>query len=240
MAGRLRARTVAATNGNYSGSEDDMATSKIDSLRVAALSLILGAAATAVGGIVTQAIVQPATHVSDDRWSYPWSSSALIPLSLLWASLHVFVFYGLLGFARSRLAGPSRSARLGTALALAGTALLFVGELASIPIRNQHTDDTGATIVGALFAVAILLTAVGFLSAGIRTLRTRLWRDWRRFTPLSVGITACALLGLNSTHALAAGVALYALCLLALGIAVYTEAKPAAATTMLAAPEQIA
>jgi hypothetical protein len=217
-----------------------MATSKIDSLRAAALSLIVGAAATAAGGIVVQAIVQPATHVAHDRWSYPWSSSALIPLSLLWASLHVFVFYGLLGLARSGLAGTSRSARLGTALALAGTALLFVGELASIPIRNEHTDDTGATIVGALFAVAIVLTAVGFLSAGISTLRTWLWRDWRRFTPLSVGITACALLGLNSTHALAAGVALYGLCLIALGIAMYTETSPAADTSMLAASERIA
>ena len=217
-----------------------MATSRIDSLRAAALSLIVGAAATAAGGIVVQAIVQPATHVAHDRWSYPWSSSALIPLSLLWASLHVFVFYGLLGLARSGLAGTSGSARLGTALALAGTALLFFGELASIPIRNQHTDDTGATIVGALFAVAIVVTAVGFLSAGISTLRTQLWRDWRRFTPLSVGITACALLGLNSTHALAAGVALYGLCLIALGIAMYTEASPAADTSMLAAPEQIA
>jgi hypothetical protein len=218
-----------------------MATSTIKSLRAAAISCVAGATATTLGGIVVQAIVQPGTSVSHDRWSYPWSSGALIPISLLWASLHVFVFYGLLGFARSGLAGTNRSARLGATLALAGTALLFVGELASIPIRDQHTDDTGATIVGALFAVAILLTAVGFLLAGVSTLRARLWRDWRRFAPLSAGIAACALLGLNSTHALPAGVAVYGLCLLALGIAMYTEPTPTAANTLaLAAQEQLA
>jgi hypothetical protein len=212
---------------------------KIESLRAPATSCIVGAAATTLGGIVVQTIVQPATHVSDDRWSYPWSSGALVPISLLWASLHLFVFYGLLGFARSGFAGTSRSARLGTTLALAGTALLFVGELASIPIREQHTDDTGATIVGALFAAAIVLTAAGFLLAGISTMRARQWRDWRRFTPLGTGVATCALIGLNSTHALASGVAVYGLCLLALGVALYRQPTPSAADTLpLAAQEQ--
>ena len=217
-----------------------MATTRIDSLRAPAISCIVGAAATTLGGIAVQAIVQPGTHVSHDRWSYPWSSGALIAISLLWASLHVFVFYGVLGFARSGLAGTSRGARLGVWLALAGTALLFVGELASIPIRSQRTDDTGATIVGGLFAVAILLTAAGFLLAGISTLRVRLWRDWRRFTPLGVGIAACALLGLNTTNALSAGVAVYGVCVVALGIAMYRESTPAPDTSALTAQEQLA
>jgi hypothetical protein len=68
---------------------------KHGSLRAAAASCIVGAAATALGGIAVQAIVQPATSVSHDRWSYPWSSAALIPISLLWAVLHVLVFYGV-------------------------------------------------------------------------------------------------------------------------------------------------
>jgi hypothetical protein len=203
-----------------------MARATIDSLRAAGISCIAGAAATALGGIVVQGIVQPRTSVSDHRWSYPWSSSALVPISVLWASLHVFVFLGLLGFARSGLAGSSRSARLGTTLALVGTALLFAGELASIPIRNQRTADTGAVIVGALFGLAILLTALGFLAAGIATLRARLWHGWRRFTPLSAGIATTALLGVNVTKALPTGVAIYGLCVLALGIALYTQPVP--------------
>jgi hypothetical protein len=208
-----------------------MAKAKIESLRAAGISCIVGGAATVLGGIIVQGVVQPSTSVSDDRWSYPWSTGALVPISLLWASLHVFVFLGLLGFARSGLTGTSRGARVGPMLALVGTAFLFVGELASIPIRNQQTDDTSAVIVGAIFGVAILLTAVGFLAAGIATLRARLWRGWRRFTPLSAGIVACALLGLNSTKALPTGVALYGLSLLALGIALYTQPAPEAEET---------
>lgn len=203
-----------------------MARRDTKSLRTAGISCIVGAAATTLGGIVVQGIVQPVTTVSDHRWSYPWSSSALVPISLLWASLHLLVFVGLRGFARSGLAGPSRSARLGTTLALAGTALLVVGELASILIRDQRTDDTGAVIVGVTFALAILLTAVGFLAAGIATARARLWRGWRRFTPLSAGIATSALLGLNATKALPTGVAIYGLCLLGLGVALYTQPTP--------------
>jgi hypothetical protein len=215
-----------------------MTNANTDSLRRAAIAGIVGATATATGGLVVQAVVQPATHVSHDRWSYPWSSAALIPISLLWALLHVFVFYGVLGFARSHLAGRGPSARLGATLALAGTPLLFVGELASIPIREQHTDDTGATIVGGIFAIAILLTAAGFLLAGISTLRARQWRDWRRFTPLSVGIAACALLAINTTRALPAGVAVYGFCLLALAVALYTQPVPTSATALPLRPQE--
>ena len=218
-----------------------MTTPKTESLRTAAISCIVGAAATTLGGIAVQGIVQPATTVSDHRWSYPWSSGALVPISLLWASLHVLIFVGLLGFARSGLAGPSRSARLGTTLALVGTVLLFVGELSSILVRDQRTDDTGAAIVGGIFAAAILLTAVGFLAAGVATVRTRLWHGWRRFTPLAAALVSFALLGLNVTKALPTGVAVYGLCLLALGFALYTQPTPQPEKRpMLAAQEQVA
>ena len=203
-----------------------MARGDTKSLRTAGISCIVGATATTLGGIVVQGIVQPATTISDHSWSYPWSSDALVPISILWASLHVLVFVGVLGFARSGVAGHSRSARLGTTLALVGTALLFIGEIASIPIRDQRTDDTGAVIVSAIFALAILLTAVGFIAAGIATMRARLWHRWRRFTPLTAGIVSLALLGLNVTKALPTGVAIYGLCLLALGVALYTQPTP--------------
>lgn len=218
-----------------------MATPDTKSLRTAGISCIVGAAATTLGGIVVQGIIQPATTVPDHRWSYPWSSGALVPVSILWASLHVLVFVGLLGFARSGVAGHTRSARLGTTLTLVGTALLFVGEIASILIRDQRTDDTGAVIVGAIFALAILLTAVGFLAAGIATVRARLWQGWRRFTPLTAGIVTFALLGLNVTKALPTGVAIYGLCLLALGVALYTRPTPEAEERpVLAVQEQAA
>lgn len=203
-----------------------MLSTNIDSVRRAAIAGIVGATATATGGLVVQAVVQPSTTVSDQRWSYPWSSGSLVPISILWASLHVLVFVGVLGFARSGLAGTSRGARVGIALALAGTALLFIGELASIPVRDQQVGDTGAELVGAIFAIAIVLSAVGFLSSGVAAIRAHLWRGWRRFTPLCAGIWTTVLLGLNMTKALPTGVAVYGLCLLALSVALYTQPVP--------------
>jgi hypothetical protein len=215
-----------------------MANTNIDSLRRAAIAGIVGASATAIGGLVVQAVIQPSTTISDERWSYPWSSSSLVPISILWASLHALVFFGVLGFARSGLAGKSRGARVGVFLALAGTALLFVGELASIAVRNQQVDGTGAELVGAIFAVAIVLSAVGFLASGVATVRARLWRGWRRYAPLGVGIWATALLGLNMTKALPTAVAVYGLCLLALSIALYTQPVPSSAAELRLRPQE--
>ena len=214
-----------------------MANTNVDSLRRAATAGIVGATATAIGGLVVQAVIQPSTAVSDERWSYPWSSSSLVPISILWASLHVLVFFGVLGFARSGLAGRSRAARFGPPLALTGTALLFVGELASIAVRDQQVDDTGAVLVGAIFAIAIALLAVGFLSSGIATLRARLWLGWRRYVPLAVGIWTAALLGLNMTKALPTAVAVYGLCLLALSVALNTQPVPTSAARVPLRPQ---
>jgi len=215
-----------------------MVSTNIDSVRRAAIAGIVGATTTAIGGLVVQAVIQPSTTVSDQRWSYPWSSSSLVPISILWASLHVLVFVGVLGFARSGLAGKSRGARVGVALALAGTALLCIGELASIAVRDQQVGDTGAELVGAIFAIGIVLSAVGFLSSGVSTIRANLWRGWRRYTPLGAGIWTTLLLGLNATKALPTGVAIYGLCLLALSVALYTQPMPSPAAEPRLRPQE--
>jgi hypothetical protein len=215
-----------------------MAQANTESLRRAAIAGIVGATATAIAGLIVQAVVQPATSVSDEMWSYPFSSSALVPMSILGACLHVLVFIAVLGFARSGLAGPSRSARVGLFLALAGTALLFVGELASIPVRDQRVADTGAMIAGAIFGIGGLLSAVGFIAAGLATARVGLWQSWRRFTPLAAGISTGAVLGLQLVDAIDAGIVLYGLCLLALAVALYTQPVPSSATALTLRPQE--
>jgi hypothetical protein len=149
----------------------------------------------------------------------------------------VLVFVGLLGFARSGLAGRGRGARVGANLALAGTALLFVGEVASIPIRHQHVDDTGATIVGVIFGLAIVLSALGLITAGTTTLRARRWPGWGAATPLIAGLWTATLLGAEPIGALAAGVAGYGLCLLALGIGLLGQTSAASLRVPALYPE---
>jgi hypothetical protein len=199
---------------------------QIRQIRRAAVGMMVAAAATAVAGAVLQFGLQPAADISDDMWRYPWSSSgAFVAFSVFSATIHGLVAFGVLAFRRSGVAGRSRAATVGVALAVAGTLLLLVGELASIPIRNAEVSDTSAGIVGGVFGLASILSAVGFLLAGRATLRAGVWHDWRRFTPLVTGIWTSALVVIAPalTKALHGGVGLYGVCLLAMAIALYTE-----------------
>jgi hypothetical protein len=229
---------VARQIDHYLEARATMTNASTDSLRRAAIAGIVGATGTVIGGLVVQIVVQPATTVSDEMWSYPFSSAALVPVSILRAFLQVLVFIVVLGVARSGLAGTSRSAHIGLFLALAGTALLFVGELASIPIRDQRGDDTEAAIVGAIFGIGGLLCASGLIAAGIATARAGLWQSWRRFTPLATGISIGGVFALQPVGALDAGVAVYGFCLLALAVALYTQPSSSPATALSLRPQE--
>jgi hypothetical protein len=195
-------------------------------IRRAGLLGAAGGALTVIAGLVVQGIVQPASDVSDELWSYPWSSGALVPVSLVYAVFHALIFIGILGYARSGVAGPGRGARVGTVIALIGTAVLAVAELLSIPIADQRMDDTGAGLVGACFGLGSLLSAIGFIVAGVATVRAARWDGWRRFVPLATGIWLAALVVLATTPALAVGVTLYGVFISALGVALWTQPTP--------------
>ncbi len=208
-----------------------MLTPTTEPVRRAAIALIAGALITAIGGAAAQ-IVQASSSVSQDLWRYPWSSDAFVPISLLWAIAHALVIAGLLGLRRSALAGPGKDATVGLSLAVAGTALLLAAEFASLPFANQPVDNTGPAIVGALFGLGSVLSGIGLLITGRAALRAGRWEDWRRFTPLIAGAwTIVPLTAIAMTNALPTGIAIYGICLLAIGIAMYT--RPAAANSAL-------
>ncbi|GAB2656082.1 hypothetical protein [Kribbella swartbergensis] len=196
-----------------------------DIRKLAAVGLV-GAALTALSGVLVAAVVQPASDVSDEQWSYPWSSAALVPVSSLYAVFHLLVFAGMLGFARTV---STRAARIGTALALVGTFVFFVAELATIPFADQRMDDTGPQIVGAVFGLGVALTAVGLIVAGVSVLRSADWHGWRRYAPLAAGLWSLVMIAVSFTGALAAGVAVYGASLFVLYWAVYTRPTEAPA-----------
>ena len=158
-------------------------------IRHAASGFIVAAAATAAAGAILFLGLQPTTDLSDDMWRYPWeSSSAFVVFSLFSTVLHALVIVGLRALGGSGVTGLSRAATVGLALTLAGTSLLLVGELASIPVRDGRNDDTDVGIVGAIFGFGGIASTIGFLLIGWTTLRARVWHDWRRFTPLATGV----------------------------------------------------
>jgi hypothetical protein len=191
-------------------------------VRTAGIVGALGGALTALSGLLVETVVTPASDIPDDRWSYPWSGAAFVAVCVVYAAFHALVYYGVLGFARGGAAGTGRAARIGTATALAGTAVLFVSEFLSIPVADQRVDDTGAALVGACFGLGTLLSAVGFVVAGVATVRAAHWDGWRRYTPLATGVWLTALVFLAMTPLLPVGVAVYGLLLTALGVAVAT------------------
>ncbi|MGD9755692.1 MAG: hypothetical protein AB7W59_32265 [Acidimicrobiia bacterium] len=208
------------------------------SVRQQAAWFMVAGAATAVAGAVLLFGLQPSTDLSDDMWRYPWESSgAFSAFSLFSAALHVVVAVGIVAFGRSGVAGRSRAATGGVALAVAGTSLLLVGELASIPIRNAETSDTSAGIVGGVFGLGGILSAVGFLLLGWATVRARVWHDWRRFTPLATGLSLIVMAVVTAPFptALHGMVGVYGLCLLGMAAALYTAPTP---KTAMSASEQ--
>lgn len=199
-----------------------MSNTSTESVRKAAAALVVGGLLTAIFAAISLS-AQASTSVSDELWSYPWSGGTFVVIALLYSILHVLVIVGLLGLRRSGMAGPGRAAAVGLAVAAAGTALLLVGELASIPIRDHNVDDTSSVVVGSAFGLGSLLSAIGLILAGRATLQAGRWDDWRRFTPFAAGLVTLVLVGLGPTKFLAAGIIVYGLCLLAVGAALYTR-----------------
>jgi hypothetical protein len=185
-------------------------------VRRAAAATAAGALITIAGGIAGQA-VRASTEVSDDLFRYPWSEEAFVPLTLLFAAAQALIIPGALALRR---AGAGRRA---VAVAVTGLAIFVVAELASIPVRDQMMDDTGAGVVNALFGVSTLVTGVGLTLAGRDVLAARVWDGWRRFTPLASGVWCLLIIGLVFSPVMQASIAVWGVIVLGLAAALATE-----------------
>lgn len=92
---------------------------------------------------------------------------------------HVLVLIGVLGFARSGVAGNSWLAKIGLGIAL-------LASLAFIPAEFiiQTRYDLGEMLLG----FCAPLQGLGMTLAGIAVLRAGTWLGWPRFTPLLCGL----------------------------------------------------
>lgn len=196
----------------------------------AAIALIAGAIIHTAGGIVGQ-VVQASTQVSDDLFSYPWTSAELVAVSLVEAVAFTLGLVGLAGLRASGVAGPTRAARkgLGVAVAVAGSVLFVVAELASIPVRDQHMDEGAAGAVGAVFGLATLLLGAGLAAAGVAARRARRWESWRPTALLACGLWTLAMLGIVLTPLMPLGVTVMGLLQAAIGAGLLTRPTPVAA-----------
>ena len=189
---------------------------------------VVGGVLTAAGGIGVQLFVLPQTSVSSEMWTYPWSGSAYVVVTLLYGALHLLVLGSFWGFSVSGLAGNGRATRVGYVLALGGTALLAIAEVMSLFWVGQRTDAAGPSVTAGVFGLGTVMTAIGFLVLGVTTLRAHAWTGWQRFTPLALGVWTTVLLVLIVSPISALAIGIYGLLIAGLGLAMVTAPEPVA------------
>lgn len=107
------------------------------------------------------------------------SSPAFIVRNNIVILSHLLVFIGVIGFARSGVAGNRWLAKVGLGLAL-------FASLAFIPAEFiiQSRYELGEMLLG----FCAPLQGLGMTLAGIAVLRAGSWQGWPRFTPLLCGL----------------------------------------------------
>ena len=191
-------------------------------LLLAGATTVAAGAVQADGGILTQAY-RGASPVADERLTFPWEGATAVATTLTWGITQLMLVGALLVFARSGAVGPGRAGRTGAALAVAGGAAFVGGHALTLLFLDAVVDDPVGVAVIAVFAVGGLLNLVGFLMAGIATLRAGRWSSWRRFTPLAVAAGMVAVMPLQFTPLLPLSVAVYSAGIVALGLAMVFE-----------------
>ena len=130
---------------------------------------------------------------------------------------------GVLYLARGRLAGDSRTGTIGLRCVIAGLALLFVCEWLQLPFADQHTSNTGPSIVDAGFGLATLLLAGGMIAVGVATLRQPTWGSWRQYAPLICGLLSLVVIPIQFTEVLWLGITVFCLGYVLLGVAAISD-----------------
>jgi hypothetical protein len=159
--------------------------SRAGSVRAGGLACIAGAVIAAVGATWSSTI---SSSVSPSQVSYPFTPATFRFTEGLWTLTHLLVLLGVLALACSGLAGSSRPARTGVWLAVTGMALLVPCELGYVFLAHAAEGSTGDDILGSAFGVAVPLAGIGFIMAGVTTLRAGRWQGPGRFMPVFIGV----------------------------------------------------
>lgn len=184
--------------------------------------LITGALLT-IAGAMLSAIVQGTSSMPDDLVRYPFSHDAFLPFTVFAAACHLLMLVGVVYLARGGLAGDGRTGRIGLGCVIAGLALLFVCEWAQLPFVDQHTSNTGPSIVDAGFGLATLLLAGGMIAVGVATLRQPSWGSWRQYAPLICGLLSLTVIPIQFTSVLWLGITVFCAGYVVLGVAVRND-----------------
>ncbi|CUR55679.1 membrane hypothetical protein [metagenome] len=188
---------------------------------VPGLLTVIAGAVQGDGAVITAAY-RGASPVSDEQLSFPWDGATAITTSLLWGATQVLIVVGFLAFARSG-AAPTTAGRVGGRLAVGGALLFVVAHALSLVAHDAALDAPISVVVLSCFGIGTLLCAVGLIVAGAAALRSAVWSGWRRYAPLALGVWMVVMMPLQFTALLPVAVGVYALAVMALGLALIVE-----------------
>jgi hypothetical protein len=211
-----------------------MITARISSRRRAGLACVAGAALT-LAGCVVMAVAQATSDVPDDLYRSPLSHDLFVGFAVYAALTHLFILAGVIGLASHEASGAGRATRLGLQAVIAGTALLFFCEWATIPLVDQHESAAWPMTVDSVFGVATILATGGMIAAGVAIVRAHRWDSWRRYAPLTCGLLSLVVIPVQFTSAIWVGVGIYGLGYAVLGTALSTEPTAHAEPSLRAA-----
>jgi hypothetical protein len=198
-------------------------------VRSAGLWCIVGGAIAATGAIAgTIPSSVPVTNLS-----YPYTPAVYPITEVIWSVSHLLMFIGTLGLFRSGVVGESRLGRVGLWIALVGMALIVPSELGFAFFPTATMDSMPVMILSTAIGLATMVASLGFILAGIATLRERRWQGWQRFTPLLCGLFAFVVLIpvlVIRPELLVWPIAGWSACFIPLGLALYRQHSTSSAS----------
>lgn len=129
------------------------------------------------------AVVPPA--VDDDRYSYPLTAAGFALIQCWFVVQHLGLVAGLVGLGRPAAVGARRG---GVFAAIVGMGLLTATELAAIGAARSTSAEAGTGLLDALYGISSVVVGIGLVGAGVAVLRAHIWRGWRRWLPLVLGV----------------------------------------------------
>jgi hypothetical protein len=194
-------------------------------VKMAGLLCLVGAIIGVISALVT-AFIPPA--VSSEWYSYPYTPRGFLLAQIVFMSNHVLLLVGILGLARSGVAGTELLGRVGLWISVVGMAALTLCEVGAMTLATSSYPSPGTDFMDMAYGVASILIGVGLTLAGLAVVRAGKWTGWRRFVPLICGVAVFIIVIPGVFGPFLAGrlvLAVWMLMFAALGWALYTQAR---------------
>jgi len=194
-------------------------------VRTAGLVCLIGGGIGVLSGIV-MGFIPPA--VSPDLYSYPFTPAGFLVAQFVFMANHVLLLVGILGLARSGVAGGGLLGRVGLWISVAGMAALALCEVGAMTLATSPYPSPGTGFMDVAYGVASILIGVGLTLAGLAVVGAGEWAGWRRFVTLVCGVAVFVIVIPGVFGPFLAGrmaLVVWMLMFSALGWALYTQTR---------------